>query len=147
MSMMLLQPGKIVTIIMVTISDGDDVGGQIVHSEGTVHLDLVGNRRSGAENRCRSPERFELPFVGRIARSCHSSLVPFNVAGKKVSVEYQSVAIVKLVAWSNVGKLSRQSSLSLYHLITLWKVEIKQWALERNSKQGLHLKWFQHPVD
>ena len=51
----------------VTIADGDDVGGQIVHSEGTVHLDPGSNGRSGAENRCRSPERFELPFVGRIA--------------------------------------------------------------------------------
>ena len=68
-----------------TIADGDDVGGQIVHSEGTVHLDPASNGRSGAENRCRSPERFELPFVGRIARSCHSSLVPFNVAGKKLA--------------------------------------------------------------
>ena len=72
---------------------------------------------------------------------------PIQCSWKKASVEYQSVAIVKLVAWSNVGKLSTQSSLSLCHLITLWKVEIKQWALERNSKEGLHLKWFQHPVE
>ena len=53
-------------VMMVTIADGDDVGGQLVHSEGTVHLDLASNGRSGAENRCRSPERFELPFVGRM---------------------------------------------------------------------------------
>ena len=72
---------------------------------------------------------------------------PIQCSWKKASVEYQSVAIVKLEAWSNVGKLSTQSSLSLYHLITLWKVEIKQWALERNSKQALHLKWLQHQVD
>ena len=72
---------------------------------------------------------------------------PMQCSWKKASVEYQSVAIVKLEAWSNVGKLSTQSSLSLCHLITLWKVEIKQWALERNSKEGLHLKWFQHPVE
>ena len=58
---------KLMVVMVLTISDGDDVGGQIVHSEGTVHLDLVGNRRSGAENRWRSPERFGLPFVGRIA--------------------------------------------------------------------------------
>ena len=57
----------LMVVMMVTISDGDDVGGQIVHSEGTVHLDPGSNGRSGAENRCRSPERFELPFVGRIA--------------------------------------------------------------------------------
>ena len=57
----------LMVVMMVTISDVDDVGGQLVHSEGTVHLDLASNGRSGAENRCRSPERFELPFVGRIA--------------------------------------------------------------------------------
>ena len=63
----IITTNRLMVVMMVTIADGDDVGGQIVHSEGTVHLDPGSNGRSGAENRCRSPERFELPFVGRIA--------------------------------------------------------------------------------